>query len=202
MGEPTIRVAVISDTHMPGPGRILPSACVERLRAADLIVHAGDWSDLATVGLVRGMGPPVVGVHGNVEEPAVRAALPAAAAVEVGGLRIGVVHDGGPAAGRRERLRKRFPGADLVVFGHSHIPLLDASPDGFMTLNPGSPTDRRRQPRHSMAEIALEHGAPPAVTFWAVDDPAGPLAPELVGRQWRCSSRSSSACWSPSRRSA
>ena len=180
MAEATIRIAVVSDTHMPGRGRMLPPACAERLRAADLIVHAGDWSDMATVALIRGMGPPVVGVHGNVEEAAVRAALPATAEVEAGGLRIGVVHDGGPAAGRRESLRRRFPGVDLVVFGHSHIPLLDAAPDGFMILNPGSPTDRRRQPRHTMAEIALEDGAPPAVTFWAVDDPPGPLAPELV----------------------
>jgi len=182
MGASTIRVAVISDTHIHGRSRALPSACADRLRAADLIAHAGDWSDMATVELIRGMGPPVVGVRGNVEEAAVRAALPATAEVEVGGLRIGVIHDGGPAAGRRERLRKRFPGADLVVFGHSHIPLLDASPDGFMILNPGSPTDRRRQPRHSMAEIALEPGAPPAVAFWAVDDPPGPLGAELVAR--------------------
>ena len=180
MAERTVRVAVISDTHMPGRGRTLPPACVERLRAADLIVHAGDWSDMATLALIRGMGPPVVGVRGNVEEPEVRVALPVTAEVEVGGLRIGVVHDGGPAAGRRESLRRRFPGVDLVVFGHSHIPLLDAAPDGFMILNPGSPTDRRRQPRHTMAEIALEHGAPPAVTFRAVDDPAGPLAPDLI----------------------
>jgi len=175
-----VRVAVISDTHMPGRGRVLPDACRQRLRAADLIVHAGDWSDLATVGMVRAMGPPVVAVHGNVEEPAVRAALPATAEVEAGGLRIGVVHNGGPESGRLERLRRRFPGAGAVVFGHSHIPLHEVADDGFMILNPGSPTDRRRAPRHSMAEIVLAPGAAPAVEFWAVDEPAGPLPRELV----------------------
>jgi hypothetical protein len=69
---------------------------------------------------------------------------------------------------------------DVVVFGHSHVPLLDAAPDGFLILNPGSPTDRRKQPRHTMAEIAVAPGGPPQVTFWAVDDPAGPLTPGLL----------------------
>lgn len=175
-----MRVAVISDTHMPGRGRLLPEACLARLRAADLIVHAGDWSDLGALGMVRGLGPPLVAVHGNVEEPPVRAALPATAEAEIGGLRIGVVHDAGPQAGRLERLRRRFPGCGGVVFGHSHIPLHEVAGDGFWILNPGSPTDRRRAPRHSMAEIALAPGSAPAVSFWAVDDPAGPLPPELV----------------------
>lgn len=165
---------------MPGRGRVLPPACLERLRAADLIVHAGDWSDMGTLGAVRAIGPPLVAVRGNVEEPAVRAALPETAEVDAGGLTIGVVHDGGPEAGRLERLRRRFPGAGAVVFGHSHIPLLGVADDGFLILNPGSPTDRRRQPRHSMAEIAVAPGAAPVVTHWAVDDPAGPLPPGLV----------------------
>ena len=180
MGEPTVTIAVISDTHFPRRGPSLPPDCVERLRAADLIVHAGDWSDMAAVALVRGMGPPVIGVHGNVDEPAVRAAFPKTAEVVAAGLRIGVVHDAGPAAGRREALRKRFPGADVVIFGHSHVPLLDATPDGFLILNPGSVTDRRRQPRHTMAEIAVAPGGPPEVSFRAVDDPAGPLPTDLV----------------------
>lgn len=171
---------MISDTHMPGRGRMLPEACLARLRAADLIVHAGDWSDMAAVGLVRGLGPPLAGVRGNVEDAAVRAALPATAEVEVGRMRIGVVHDAGPEAGRLERLRRRFPGCRAVIFGHSHIPLHETAADGFWILNPGSPTDRRRAPRHTMAEIAITPGAPAAVAFLAVDEPAGPLAPELV----------------------
>ena len=165
---------------MPGRARTLPPACRERLRAADLIVHAGDWSDAGALALVRGIGPPVVAVRGNVEDPAVRAALPGAAEVEAGGLRLGVVHDAGPEAGRRERLRRRFPEAGAVVFGHSHIPLHDVAPDGFFILNPGSPTDRRRSPRHSMAEIEVGDDGAATVRFWAVDDPAGPLDPGLV----------------------
>jgi uncharacterized protein len=175
------RIAVISDTHMPRKGLVLPPACVARLRGADLIVHAGDWSSMDAVALVRGIGPPVVGVRGNVEEPAVRAALPATAEVEIGGLRIGVVHDGGPGAGRPSRLRRRFPAADVVAFGHSHIPWHETAEDGFVVVNPGSPTDRRRSPRHSMAEIEVAEGRVEAVSFWAVDEPAGPLEPGLVG---------------------
>ena len=179
-GAATIRVAVISDTHMPGRGRALPEECVVRLRAADAIIHAGDWSSMDALALVRGAGRPLVAVHGNVEEPAVRAALPATAEADLGGLRLGVVHDAGPEAGRLERLRRRFPGTAGVVFGHSHIPLHEVAPDGFFILNPGSPTDRRRSPRHSMAEVLLAPGTPPAVTFLAVDDPPGPLPPETV----------------------
>lgn len=174
-----MRIAVVSDTHMPGRGP-LPAACRARLAAADAIVHAGDWSDAATLAMLRGLGPPLVGVHGNVDQPAVRAALPATAELEAGGLRIAVVHDAGPAAGRLERMRRRFPDADGVVFGHSHIPLLERAPDGFFILNPGSPTDRRRSPRHSMAEIAIDGDGRIAIAHWAVDDPAGPLDPALV----------------------
>lgn len=166
---------MISDTHAPRRGP-LPAVCLARLGAADAILHAGDWSDMATLAMVRGLGRPLVAVHGNVEEAAVRAALPATAELEAGGLRIGVVHDAGPAAGRLERLRRRFPGTLGVVFGHSHIPLHQVAPDGFFILNPGSPTDRRRQPRHTMAEIEIAAGAPPRVTLWALDHPAGPLA--------------------------
>lgn len=174
-----MRIAVLSDTHMPRR-EPLPAACFDRLRAADAIIHAGDWSDMTTLAVIRGLGPPLVAVHGNVEEPAVRAALPATAEVAAAGLRIGVVHDAGPEAGRLARMRRRFPGTAGVVFGHSHIPLHTTADDGFFILNPGSPTDRRRAPRHSMAEIELADGAPPRVTFWAVDAPAGPLEPELV----------------------
>ena len=175
-----MRVAVISDTHMPRKALVLPAACVERLRAADLILHAGDWSSAEALALVRGIGPPVVGVRGNVEERAVRSALPATAEAEAGGARIGVVHDGGPGDGRLSRLRRRFPGADAVVFGHSHIPWHEVAGDGFQVINPGSPTDRRRSPRHTMAEIEVAGGRI-AVAFWAVDEPAGALGAELVG---------------------
>lgn len=173
-----MRVAVISDTHMPDRGSALPPACRARLAAADLVIHAGDHRDLAALRRLRAVGPPVVAVHGNVDDDAVRAALPATAEVEVAGALIAVVHDAGPQAGRLARMRRRFPRAAAVVFGHSHIPLLEVSDDGFAILNPGSPTDRRRQPRHSMAELVVEAGALRETRFWAVDDPAGPLPPE------------------------
>jgi hypothetical protein len=122
---------------------------VERLRAADLIVHAGDFSQLTVVEQLRSYGE-VVAVHGNVDDVDVRAQLPASAIVAAGARRIAVVHDAGPAPGRLERLRARFPAADAVIFGHSHIPLHARAADGFQIFNPGSPTDRRRQPRHTM----------------------------------------------------
>ncbi len=175
-----MRVAVVSDTHLPrrGSGE-LPPACRAALVGADLIVHAGDLADLAALAMLRAIGPPLVAVHGNADQPAVRAALPATAAVDLPGLRLAVTHDGGAEAGRLARLRRRFPEAGAVVFGHSHVPLL-ARGEGFLILNPGSPTDRRRQPRHSMAELLVEEDRPPEVRFLAVDDPAGPLPPELV----------------------
>jgi uncharacterized protein len=147
--EPDVEIAIISDTHLPRGSRALPEACVERLRAADLIVHAGDFVTLAVLEELQALGP-VVGVHGNVDDAAVAAALPLVASVPVDGHRLAIIHDAGPSARRLARMRSRFPDADAVIFGHSHIPLHERGTDGFQIFNPGSPTDRRRQPRHSM----------------------------------------------------
>jgi putative phosphoesterase len=144
-----VLVAVIADTHLPRGRRALPPSCVERLRAADLIVHAGDLSSLAFLEELEAYGETVA-VHGNVDERAVRAALPASLELDLGGHLLAVTHDAGPRVGRLERLRRRFPGAQAVIFGHSHIPLHEQSPDGFQIFNPGSPTERRRAPRHTM----------------------------------------------------
>ena len=152
-----MRIAVISDTHLPRGGRRLPEPCVERLRAADLIVHAGDLMRLPVLRELESYGP-VVAVHGNVDDSEVRASLPAVASVDAGGLTIGLVHDAGSAKGRLARLRRRFPGADAVVFGHSHIPLHERAPDGFQIFNPGSPTERRRAPRHTMGIATVAGG--------------------------------------------
>jgi putative phosphoesterase len=148
---------VLSDTHLPRGSRRLPDACVEQLRRADLILHAGDIATAGVLAELEALGPPVLAVHGNVDSPELRARLPEARVVEAaGGVRIGMVHDAGPAAGRLARLRRRFPDADAVVFGHSHIPLLESDAAGpadlaaFQIFNPGSPTDRRRQPRHPL----------------------------------------------------
>jgi putative phosphoesterase len=152
-----LRIAVISDTHMPRGKRRLPDTCVERLREADLILHAGDLIRLPVLRELESYGP-VVAVHGNVDDGEVRAALPAAASVDAGGLTIALVHDAGPAAGRLARLRRRFPDADAVVFGHSHIPLHEQASDGFQIFNPGSPTERRRAPSHTMGIARVAAG--------------------------------------------
>jgi putative phosphoesterase len=154
-----VLLAVVSDTHLPRGARRLPDACVARMRSADLILHAGDFVTLAVLEEIQALGPPVMAVHGNVDEPAVLMRLPAARMVEADGARIAMVHDAGAAAGRLERMRRRFPGADAVVFGHSHIPLHESDFDGgFQIFNPGSPTDRRRQPRHTMGLCRAERG--------------------------------------------
>jgi uncharacterized protein len=161
-----VLVAVISDTHLPRGNRALPAACVERLRSADLILHAGDLVTADVLADLRALGPPVQAVHGNVDDEQVRQLLPSARLVDAGGARIAMTHDAGPAARRLERLRARFD-ADAVVFGHSHIPLHQRDDSGFQIFNPGSPTDRRRQPVHTMGLARV--GDDGALSFELID---------------------------------
>jgi hypothetical protein len=151
----TVVIAIISDTHMPRGPRRLPEACLARLRAADAIVHAGDLCTLDVLRDLQALGPPVTAVHGNVDDAATRRALPSVATLRTAhGHTVAVIHDAGPRPGRVARLRRRFPGAQLVVFGHSHIPLIETdAASGFRIVNPGSPTERRRAPRHTMAIV-------------------------------------------------
>ena len=152
-------IAVISDTHLPKGGRALPGACVERIAAADLLLHAGDFSTIDVLSELEAIGPPVVGVHGNVDSADLRRLLPEERVVEAEGARIAMVHDAGPRTGRLERMRRRFGDrADVVVFGHSHLPLHEQAPGGFQILNPGSPTERRRAPSHTMGLIHVASG--------------------------------------------
>jgi putative phosphoesterase len=130
---------------------------VERLERADLILHAGDLMTIAVLRDLERYGE-VVAVHGNVDDAEVRAALPASATVEAAGATIAVTHDAGPAKGRLARMRRRFPQADAVVFGHSHLPLHEHAEDGFQIFNPGSPTERRRAPAHTMGIAHAEDG--------------------------------------------
>ena len=155
--ELTVEIAIISDTHLPRGGRRLPESCVERLMSADLIIHAGDLMRRSVLRELEGYGR-VAAVHGNVDDAELRAMLPATTVIGAGGAQLGVVHDAGPARGRLERLRARFPSADAVVFGHSHLPLHERSRDGFQIFNPGSPTERRRAPRHTMGIAQVENG--------------------------------------------
>jgi uncharacterized protein len=150
-------IAVISDTHLPRGRRALPGACVERLRACDLILHAGDFVAESVLAEIEALGPPVAAVHGNLDEEPLRRGLPAERVVEAGGARIGMVHDAGRPAGRLERLRRRFADTQAVVFGHSHLPLHERR-DRFQIFNPGSPTDRRRAPAHTMGIARVDGG--------------------------------------------
>ncbi|MGH2761953.1 MAG: metallophosphoesterase family protein [Thermoleophilaceae bacterium] len=160
-------IAVIADTHLPRGGRRLPEGCAERIAGADLLVHAGDVTTLAVLRELEAIGPPVAAVHGNVDSPELRRLLPAERVVEAAGASIAVVHDAGPGAGRLERMRRRFgERADAVVFGHSHLPLRAQAADGFQIFNPGSPTERRRAPAHTMG---LARAADGGVEFELVE---------------------------------
>jgi putative phosphoesterase len=153
-------IAVISDTHLPRGGRRLPEGCVERIAAADLLLHAGDFSTVDVVRELEAIGPPVMGVRGNVDSADLRRLLPEERVVEAEGARIAMVHDAGPTTGRLERIRRRFGDrADLVVFGHSHMPLHEQARGGFQILNPGSPTERRRAPSHTMGLVRIDSGS-------------------------------------------
>ncbi len=153
-----VDIAIISDTHMPRGRRRLPDACVRRCAAADLLLHAGDLVDTGTLELLQGLGPPLVAVHGNVDDLAVCDALPAERVVQVAGAQIAVLHDAGPAHGRLARMRERFPQADVVVFGHSHLPLHEHE-GAFQLFNPGSPTERRRAAHHTMGIARVIDGS-------------------------------------------
>ena len=136
-----MNVVVMSDTHMPGRSRRLPRALVAELERADLIVHAGDFSTAEVLADLRELGP-VTAVHGNVDSPALRQELPESISLELENVVLGVIHDAGPARGRLERLRTRFPDADAVVFGHSHRPYR-ARLGRVLLFNPGSAGPRR-----------------------------------------------------------
>lgn len=136
----------MSDTHLPKRAKELPDELLGRIPEADAVIHAGDWADAATLDLLQARARRVIGVYGNNDGPDLRARLPEVARAELGGLRFGVIHDSGPAQGRERRCEERFPDLDVLVFGHSHIPWDSTAPGGLRLLNPGSPTDRRRQP--------------------------------------------------------
>jgi uncharacterized protein len=154
-------ISVIADTHMPKGRRALPEECVARIRAADALIHAGDFTAAAVLAELRELCPVVLGVHGNVDDAELRRELPETLEVEVGGRTLALVHDAGPSKGRLRRMRARFPAADAVVFGHSHLPLHEEE-NGFQIFNPGSPTERRRAPRPSMG---LLHPGPAGLRF-------------------------------------
>lgn len=141
-----MELVLTADTHIPKRARELPAELLRAVDAADVVVHAGDWVDEATLDLLGGRARRLVGVYGNNDGAGLRARLPEVARVELGGVRLAVVHETGAARGREERCQARFGGVDVLVFGHSHIPWDSTAAGGLRLLNPGSPTDRRRQP--------------------------------------------------------
>jgi putative phosphoesterase len=158
-------IAVVADTHMPKGRRELPEACVEKIRAAEALIHAGDFSAASVLAELRELCPVVLGVHGNVDDAELRRELPESLEIEIGGRTVAVVHDAGPSKGRLARLRARFPEADAVVFGHSHLPLHETE-GGFKIFNPGSPTERRRAPRASMGLLRPTPAGPRFEHLW------------------------------------
>ncbi|MEJ8672379.1 metallophosphoesterase [Streptomyces sp. MS1.AVA.1] len=153
-----MRLLLMSDTHLPKRAKALPEPLLAELPRADVVFHAGDWVDSATLDLLESRSARLIGVHGNDDGPDLRARLPEVAYVDLGGLRFGVVHETGPAQGREARCAARFPDLDVLVFGHSHIPWDTTAPTGLRLLNPGSPTDRRRQPHCTYMTATVTEG--------------------------------------------
>ncbi|MCW2164265.1 hypothetical protein B0I12_001391 [Microbacterium hydrothermale] len=152
------RLLLLADTHVPKRARTLPAAVRRAASAVDLIVHAGDWVEEQVLDDLLALGP-VLGVWGNNDGADLRARLPEVARAEIEGVRLAVVHETGAAAGREKRMDAAFPDTDLLVFGHSHIPWDTVTPAGLRLLNPGSPTDRRRQPTCTLMTATLSGGA-------------------------------------------
>ena len=145
---------VLADTHIPRRAHALPGGLILHLEKADLILHAGDLI-VPSVLDDRASYAPVHAVKGNMDPPGV--ALPETLEFDFGGVKIAMIHDSGRKEGRRKRPQQRFPEARVVVFGHSHVPILEDE-DGLLLLNPGSPTDKRRQPQHTFALLHAEEG--------------------------------------------
>lgn len=147
---------LLADTHVPKRARRLPDAVLRAIDDADLVVHAGDWVDLPTLDLIESRARAFAGVYGNNDGPELRARLPEVARLRVEGVDMAVIHETGAATKREQRMDEVFPDIDLLVFGHSHIPWDTVSPAGMRLLNPGSPTDRRRQPVCTMMWATID----------------------------------------------
>ncbi|PKI93263.1 YfcE family phosphodiesterase [Actinomycetales bacterium SN12] len=154
----TTSLLLLADTHIPARARRLPTAVLEAIDTADIVVHAGDWVDVATLDLIQSRSREFHGVYGNNDGPDLRQRLPGIAHFTLDGLSFAVIHETGPASKREERMDQAFPDTDVLIFGHSHIPWDTVTPRGMRLLNPGSPTDRRRQPVCTMMSVRLDSG--------------------------------------------
>ncbi|MEU2776419.1 metallophosphoesterase [Streptomyces sp. NPDC007162] len=160
-----MRLLLTSDTHLPKRAKRLPDRLLAELPRADVVIHAGDWVDEATLDLLETRSRRLIGVYGNNDGPGLRARLPEVAYADLGGLRLGVIHETGAAHGREARCAAHFPDLDVLVFGHSHIPWDTTAPGGLRLLNPGSPTDRRRQPHCTYLTATVADGTLTEVTL-------------------------------------
>jgi putative phosphoesterase len=154
----TERLLLLADTHVPKRARDLPEQVWREVDEADLVLHAGDWVDVTLLDALESRATRVVGVCGNNDHGALRERLPEVARIEVQGLRLGVVHETGPATGREKRCSEGYADLDVLVFGHSHIPWDTTTATGLRLLNPGSPTDRRRQPHATYLTASVTNG--------------------------------------------
>ena len=148
----------MSDTHLPRRARDLPPELWAAVDAADVVIHAGDWVDVVLLDALAARSARLIACYGNNDGPALRARLPEVAYADLDGLRLAVVHETGDAKGREARCAARFPETDVLVFGHSHIPWDTRAATGLRLLNPGSPTDRRRQPFHTFMTATVRDG--------------------------------------------
>ncbi|MGH3674031.1 MAG: metallophosphoesterase family protein [Pseudonocardiaceae bacterium] len=153
-----MKLVLMADTHLPRRARDLPEQLWQAVDEADVVVHAGDWVCVELLDALQLRAHRLIGVFGNNDGPALRARLPEVATAQLEGVRLAVVHETGPARGREQRCAHRFPDTDVVVFGHSHISWDTLATTGLRLLNPGSPTDRRRQPTCSWMSAEIAEG--------------------------------------------
>jgi putative phosphoesterase len=154
-----VKLLLISDTHVPKRARELPRQLWDEVDGADVVLHAGDWVDVSLLDALEERSARLIGCWGNNDGPDLRARLPEIAEATLDGVRFTVVHETGDAGGRDARMSRRYPETDVVVFGHSHIPWDTTTATGLRLLNPGSPTDRRRQPFHTYMTASVHDGA-------------------------------------------
>ena len=164
-----LRVVLTSDTHLPKRAKVLPDELLAAVDDADVVIHAGDWVDLATFELLDARSARLIACWGNNDGPELRARMPERADVTVDGLRVTVVHETGASTGRDKRMSATYPDTDVLVFGHSHIPWDTTTPGGLRLLNHGSPTDRRRQPHATFVTATVDDGALHAVRLHPIE---------------------------------
>jgi uncharacterized protein len=164
-----VRLLLISDTHVPVRARDLPARVWDEVAEADVVVHAGDWVALELLDELESRSARLVACWGNNDGPALRARLPERADVTLAGVHFTVVHETGAAAGREARMSRRYPDSEVLVFGHSHIPWDSTTKTGLRLLNPGSPTDRRRQPFCTYMTVNADNGTVTDVVLHRLD---------------------------------